>query len=91
MSDSLATLWTVAHQVPLSMGFPRQEDWNGLMFPSPEDLLNPGTEPASLALVGSFFTIEPPGTLLNKFALLSLLGGLFYQLIRLNMDELILI
>ena len=32
------TLWTVAHQAPLSMGFPRQEYWNGLPFPSPRDL-----------------------------------------------------
>ena len=42
------TPWTVAHQTPLSMGFPRQEYWSGLPFPSPGDLLNPGIEPASL-------------------------------------------
>ena len=35
MSDSFATPWTVAHQAPLSMGFPRQEYWSGLPFPSP--------------------------------------------------------
>ena len=40
-------LWTVAHQVPLSMGFSRQEYWNWLLFPSPGDLPNPGTEPRS--------------------------------------------
>ena len=34
-----ATPWTVAHQVPLSMGFPRQEYWSGLPFPSPEGVL----------------------------------------------------
>ena len=33
-----ATLWTVAYQAPLSMGFSRQEYWSGLPFPSPEDL-----------------------------------------------------
>ena len=33
MSDSFATPWTVARQAPLSMGFPRQEYWNGLPFP----------------------------------------------------------
>ena len=52
------TLWTVAHQVPLPMGFPRQEYWSGLPFPSPGDLPNPGIEPSSLmspALAGSFF------------------------------------
>ena len=35
MSDSFKTLWTTAHQAPLSMGFPRQEYWSGLPFPSP--------------------------------------------------------
>ena len=43
------------------MGFPRQEYWSGVPFPSPRDLLNPGIEPASLALAGRFFTAEPPG------------------------------
>ena len=48
-----ATPWTVAHQAPLSMGFPRQ-DWSGLPFPSPGDLSDPRVKPASSALqVGS--------------------------------------
>ena len=34
MSDCFATPWTVAHRPPLSMGFPRQEYWSGLPFPS---------------------------------------------------------
>ena len=38
------TPWTVAHQAPLSVGFPRQEYWSGLPFPSPGDLPHPGTE-----------------------------------------------
>ena len=42
---TLATPWTVARQVPLSMGFSRQECWSGLPFPSLRDLPNPGTEP----------------------------------------------
>ena len=53
------TLWTVACQVPLSMGFFRQEYWSGLPCPPPGDLLNPGTEaasPVSPALAGGFFT-----------------------------------
>ena len=41
---------TIALQVPLSMGFPRQEYWSGLPFPSPGDLPNPGIKPMSLAL-----------------------------------------
>ena len=59
-----ATSWTVAHHVPLSMGFPRQEYWSGLPFPLPGDLPDPGIEPsspASPALAGRFFTTEPPG------------------------------
>ena len=44
------TPWTVACQAPLSMGFPRQEYWNGLPYPPPGDLPNPGIEPLSPAL-----------------------------------------
>ena len=50
---------TVAHQVPLSMGSPRQEYWNGLPFPSPGDLPNPGIERTPPALAGGCFTDEP--------------------------------
>ena len=42
-----ATPWTIPHQAPLSMGFPRQEYWSGLPFPSPGDLPNPGIGPMS--------------------------------------------
>ena len=45
-----ATPWTVAHQAPQFMGFSKQEYWNGLPFPSPEDLPNPGIEPGSPTL-----------------------------------------
>ena len=47
---TLATLWTVAFQAPLSMGFSRQEYWSGLPFPSPGDLPDPGIEPRSPTL-----------------------------------------
>ena len=60
-----ATPWTVAHQAPLFMGFPRQEYWSGLPFPSAGDLPNSGIEPESPALAGRFFTVELPG----KFAI----------------------
>ena len=43
------TTWTVAYQVPPSMGFSRQEYWSGLPFPSPGDLPEPGIEPRSPA------------------------------------------
>ena len=47
---TLATPWTIACQAPLSIGFSRQEYWNGLPFLSPEDLSNPGTKPQSPAM-----------------------------------------
>ena len=59
-----ATLWTVAHQAPLSVKFPRQEYWSGLPFPPPGDLPGPGieiTSPEAPALAGRFFTTKPPG------------------------------
>ena len=56
-----ATSWTVARQTPLSMGFPRQEYWSVLPFPSPGDLSNPGLEPWSPALQADFLPSEPPG------------------------------
>ena len=54
-----ATLWTVAHLVPLSMEFPKQEYWNGLPCPPPGDLPVPGIKPTSLkspAFARKFFT-----------------------------------
>ena len=63
VSDS-ETIWTAAHQAPVSMGFSRQEYWSELPFPPPRDLPDPGIKPASLAfpaLAGRFFTTEPPG------------------------------
>ena len=70
-----ATLWTVAHQAPLSMGFSRQESWSKVTCPPPRDLPHPEIEPISLAspaLEGGFFTTNatreaPKGsTLLHK-------------------------
>ena len=48
VSDSLQPQGLAGHQAPLSMGFPRQEYWSGLPFPSPGTLPDPGTEPTSL-------------------------------------------
>ena len=57
---TLATPWTVAHKAPLSMGSPRQEYWNGLLFPSPGNLPNPGIKSGSPALqVNSVLTETP--------------------------------
>ena len=68
------TTWTVAHQAPLSMGFSRQECWNGLPFPSPGDLPDPGIEPASPmspAFAAEFFTLVPPDKIGSSYTDLS--------------------
>ena len=64
-----ATLWTVACQTPLSMGFSRQEYWSGLLFLSAGDLPNPGIKPMSPAFAGGFFfffTAAPLGKTLSQ-------------------------
>ena len=68
-------LWTIACQAPLSMGVPRQEHWNGLFFPTPGNLPDPGMEPESLAspaLAGGLFTtschLESPDWLSVQFS-----------------------
>ena len=45
------TLWTIACQAPLSIGFPRHEYWSGLSCPPPGDLPGPGIEPVSALAV----------------------------------------
>ena len=48
MSSSFVTPWNVAHQAPLNMGFPRQEYWSELPFPSPGDVLTLESNPSLL-------------------------------------------
>ena len=62
MIDSFETPWTVAYQAPLSMGFPRQEYWSGLPFPSPEDPADPGIKPTSPELAAGFLPLSHPGS-----------------------------
>ena len=68
MSDSFVTPWTVVPQAPLSIGFSRQEFWSGLPFPSPEDVPDPETEPASPGLAGRFLATGPRGSCLINVA-----------------------
>ena len=58
---TLVTPWTVACQIPLSMGFSRQEYWSGLPFPSPGDLPDPEIEPGSPALREGSLPTRLPG------------------------------
>ena len=71
------TPWTVAHQAPLSMGFPRQEFWSGLPSPTPGDLPNTEIEPRSPTLQEDSLPSEPPGKPMNtELGSLSLLQGI---------------
>ena len=65
LSDSVAS-WTIAHQVPLSIEFSRQEYWCGLPFPSPGDLPHPGTEPGFPVLQADSFYCLSDLTRLEK-------------------------
>ena len=60
MFDSFVTPWTVARQASLYMGFSLQKYWSGLPFASPWDLPESEIKHMSPALVGGFFTTEPP-------------------------------
>ena len=62
-----ATLWTVAHQTPLSMGFSRQESWCGLPFPTPG--IKP-VSPVSPALQADSLPTEPSGKPLDVVTLI---------------------
>ena len=66
---TLVTPWTVAHQPPLSMGFPKQEYWSGLPFPSPRDLPDPGIKPESPALQADSLPPSHQGALNNLWSL----------------------
>ena len=73
VSNSFVTPWTVACQAPLSTGFPRQEHWRGLPFPSP--WLRDQTQ---VSCTGRFFATEPPRKTLEdaeQFIILELVGG----------------
>ena len=59
--QSCLTLWTVALQAPLSIGFSRQEYWSGMPCPPPGDLIDQGIKPAFPTLAGRYFTTVPPG------------------------------
>ena len=65
------TPWTVAQHAPWSMGFPRQEYWSGLPFPSPGDLPDPGIEPGSPALQADSLPSELPVYMYINFGIFS--------------------
>ena len=73
-----ATLWTIAQQASLSVGFSRQEYWSGLPRPILGDLPDPGIKPMSLtshALAGGFFTTSTIWEPLGKSYGYSKMGG----------------
>ena len=74
------TPWTVAHKTPLSMGFPRQEHWSGLPFPSLGDFSDPGIEPWSLAFHPCcVFPVVAVNSQPNSLNYLRVSGGLWSE------------
>ena len=70
---TLVTPWNITFQNPLAMGFPRQEYWSGLPFPSPGYLPNLEIEPKSPTLHTDSLWSEPPGKPLYMYSSLYLL------------------
>ena len=83
---TLTAPWTIAYQAPLSMGFSRQEYWNGLPFPSPGDLPDPGIEPRS-CIAGRWFTTWAmrEATMLQRFPLISPPFWKFFLIVHLTL------
>ena len=70
-----ATVRTVACQTRLSMGFPRQEYWNGLSCPHPGDLLDPEIEPQSPALQADSLPLSYQGSPITAYIYLNYISG----------------
>ena len=86
-----ATLWAIAQQAPLPMGFSRQEYWSGLPFSSPGGLPDPGIKPRSLAFQADSLPAEPPSKppfsriyYLKNLCSVGLLEVLFHGCFHLN-------
>ena len=92
MSTSFVTLWTVNHQAPLSVGFPRREHWSGLPFPCPENRPNPEIEPASTALQAGSSLLSHQGsplkTLFYQYSDKTILKIFFSRMVVLNNSRL---
>ena len=73
-----ATPWTVAHQAPPSMGFSRQEYWNGVPFPPPGALPDPGIKPRSPALQADSLLTVVQGKPLSVYTTSLLIASSFY-------------
>ena len=81
-----ATPWTVAHQPPLSMGFPWQEYWSGLPYPPPGDLLEPGIK--SLALQADSLPLIHRGEAhCSLYLSIKLLEFAFYRSVLVRMQN----
>ena len=84
--SSSVTPWTIALQHPLSMGFPRQEYWSGLPFPSPGDLPDPGIEPRSPHCGQTLYLLSHHIKNINEILRFSTCTEYFYSVINSNSD-----
>ena len=80
MSNSIVIPWIVARQASLSMGFPRQEYWRRLPFPSPGDLPDPGIKSLSPGLACGFSMTEPPGKSFNCLSFINYTNVIIIQM-----------
>ena len=74
--ELFAVLWTIACQVPLSMGFFRQESWSGLPFPPSGHLSDPGIKSLSAALLADSLPVELSGKPFSQILLFQKIFGL---------------
>ena len=82
-----ATPWTVDHQAPLSVGFPRQEYCSGLPLPSPGHLPYPGIKPRSSELQADSLLSEPPGKPTHYTFVVKCLKPFIFQVEKLRSEE----
>ena len=91
MSDSSVTPWTVAHQAPLSIAFPKQEYWSGLPSPSPGDLPDSGIKPTSPVWQADSLTLSHPGSPLVKVSELIRESAWMLQCIQISGSRMMLL
>ena len=81
---------TVALQAPLSMGFSRQEYWDGLPCPPPGDLPDPGIEPRSPTLQEDTLPSEPPGNTMKYYSAIKGNEALIHATTWVNLESIML-
>ena len=69
LCPTLCNTMDCSFKAPLSLGFPRQEYWSVLLFPSPGDLIHPGIEPRSPTLQQILYHLCHQGSTVHQYPL----------------------